>query len=149
MRQWRRHSPYRAVGIYIGGSDRACDQSNLTAGWVRREAGAGWKFFPMYAGPQAAFGELSNPAAQGTRAAADAVTQAQRLGFGPRTPIYYDMEAYPARATGAALRFLSAWTQALHRLNYLLRRLQQFPVGNYRPVPAIRTRRLCHARCHL
>ncbi len=119
MRQWRRHSPYRAVGIYIGGSDRACDQSNLTAGWVRREAGAGWKFFPMYAGPQAAFGELSNPAAQGTRAAADAVTQAQRLGFGPRTPIYYDMEAYPARATGAALRFLSAWTQALHRLNYL------------------------------
>ena len=119
MRQWRRHSPYRAVGIYIGGSDRACDQSNLTAGWVRREASAGWKFFPMYAGPQAAFGELSQPAAQGARAAADAVVQAQRLGFGPRTPIYYDMEAYPARATGAALRFLSAWTMALHRLNYL------------------------------
>lgn len=118
MRQWRRHSPYRAVGIYIGGSDRACDQSNLTAAWVRRAAGAGWKFFPMYAGPQAAFGELSNAAAQGTRAAADAVTQAQRLGFGPRTPIYYDMEAYPARATGAALRFLSAWTTGLHRLNY-------------------------------
>jgi Domain of unknown function (DUF1906) len=119
MRAWRRHSPYRAVGIYIGGSDRACDQSNLTAGWVRRQASAGWKFFPMYAGPQAAFGELSNPAAQGTRAAADAVAQAQRLGFGPRTPIYYDMEAYPARDTGKALRFLSAWTVALHRLNYL------------------------------
>ena len=119
MRQWRRHSPYGAVGIYIGGSDRACDQSNLTAGWVRREAGAGWKFFPMYAGPQAAFGELSDPATQGTRAAVDAVTQAQRLGFGPRTPIYYDMEAYPASDTGAVLRFLSAWTVALHRLNYL------------------------------
>jgi hypothetical protein len=119
MGQWRRHSPYRAVGIYIGGSDRACDQSNLTAAWVRREAAAGWKFFPMYAGPQAAFGELSNPAAQGTRAAADAVAQAQRLGFGPRTPIYYDMEAYPAKDTGAALRFLSAWTTALHRMNYL------------------------------
>ena len=119
MRQWRRHSPYRAVGIYIGGSDRACDQSNLTAGWVRSEAAAGWKFFPMYAGPQAAFGELSNPAAQGARAAADAVAQAQRLGFGPRTPIYYDMEAYPAKDTGAALRFLSSWTAALHRLNYL------------------------------
>jgi len=118
MRQWRRHSPYRAVGIYIGGSDRACDQSNLTAAWVRRAAGSGWKFFPMYAGPQAAFGELSNAAAQGTRAAADAVAQAQRLGFGPRTPIYYDMEAYPARATGPALRFLSAWTTGLHRLNY-------------------------------
>jgi len=119
MRQWRRHSPYRAVGIYIGGSDRACDQSNLTAGWVRSQAAAGWKFFPMYAGPQAAFGELSSPAAQGARAAADAVAQAQRLGFGPRTPIYYDMEAYPAKDTGAALRFLSAWTTALHRMNYL------------------------------
>src|SRR5580658_2643337 len=43
MRAWRRSSPYRAVGIYIGGSDRACDQRNLTAGWVRREAAAGWR----------------------------------------------------------------------------------------------------------
>jgi hypothetical protein len=119
MRAWKRHSPYGAVGIYIGGSDRACDQSNLTAGWVRQQASAGWRFFPMYAGPQAAFGELKSPARQGTRAAADAVTQARKLGFGPRTPLYYDMEAYPAKKTGAALRFLSAWTAALHRLGYL------------------------------
>jgi Domain of unknown function (DUF1906) len=119
MRTWKRHSPYGAVGIYIGGSDRACDQVNLTAAWVRREASAGWRFFPMYAGPQAAFAELNSASRQGTRAAADAVVQAQRLGFGPRTPIYYDMEAYPAKDTGAALRFLSSWTKALHRLGYL------------------------------
>jgi glycoside hydrolase-like protein len=119
MRRWKSRSPYGAVGIYIGGSDRACDQANLTAAWVHREASAGWRFFPMYAGPQAAFGELKSPASQGARAAADAVVQAQRLGFGPRTPIYYDMEAYPARDTGAALRFLSAWTKGLHRLGYL------------------------------
>jgi hypothetical protein len=118
MRAWWRHSPYGAVGIYIGGADRACDQANLSQGWVRREAALGWRFFPMYAGPQAAFGQLKSPAAQGARAAADAVTDARALGFGPRTPIYYDMEAYPARDTGAALRFLSAWTKGLHRLNY-------------------------------
>jgi hypothetical protein len=118
MRAWKRHSPYGAVGIYIGGSDRACDQRNLTASWLRREASAGWRFFPMYAGPQAAFGELKSASSQGIRAAADAVVQAQRLGFGPRTPIYYDMEAYPAKDTGVALRFLSAWTTALHRLGY-------------------------------
>jgi hypothetical protein len=119
MSAWYRHSPYGAVGIYIGGSDRACDQANLTSAWVRRQAAAGWRFIPMYAGPQAAFGELKSPAGQGPRAAADAVAQAQALGFGPRTPIYYDMEAYPARDTGVALRFLSAWTRALHRLGYL------------------------------
>jgi Domain of unknown function (DUF1906) len=118
MRAWWRHSPYGAVGIYIGGSDRACDQANLSAAWVGREAGRGWRFFPMYAGPQAAFGELRSPGAQGARAAADAVVDARSLGFGPRTPIYYDMEAYPAKDTGAALRFLSAWTKGLHRLNY-------------------------------
>jgi hypothetical protein len=119
MRKWMRRSPYGAVGIYIGGSDRACDQRNLTAAWVRQQASLGWRFFPMYAGPQASFGELSSPSSQGVRAAADAVVQAQRLGFGPRTPIYYDMEAYPAKDTGAALRFLSAWTTALHRLGYM------------------------------
>ena len=118
MAAWKKHSPYGAVGIYVGGSDRACGQGNLTAAWVRREASAGWRFFPMYAGPQAAFGELNAPAKQGTKAAADAVTQAQKLGFGPRTPLYYDMESYPAKTTGKALKFLSAWTTALHRLGY-------------------------------
>jgi glycoside hydrolase-like protein len=91
MRAWRRSSPYRAVGIYIGGADRACDQRNLTAGWVRHEARARWHFIPMHVGPQAAFRQITSPVRQ---AAADAVVQARRLGFGPRTPIYYDMEAF-------------------------------------------------------
>jgi len=118
MRAWRLHSPYRAVGIYIGGSDRACDQQNLTPAWVRAEAAAGWRFVPMYVGPQASFSQLSDPARQAPAAAADAVADAQRLGFGPQTPLYYDMEAYPAGETGPALGFLSAWTNALHRLGY-------------------------------
>jgi len=118
MHTWLRRSPYRAIGIYIGGADRACAQANLNPGWVRNEAAAGWHFIPLYAGPQAAFGELHAPASQGAAAARDAAAQARRLGFGPRTPVYYDMEAYRPRVRLAALRFLSAWTIGLHRLGY-------------------------------
>jgi hypothetical protein len=118
MRAWRRHSRYRAVGVYIGGSDRACDQRNLTPRWVRLQAAAGWRFIPMYAGPQASFGQLRSPERQGTDAAVDAVLQAERLGFGPLTPLYYDMEAYPRKDAAAVLTFLSAWTRELHRLGF-------------------------------
>lgn len=118
LKSWLRSSPYRAIGIYIGGADRACAQANLTPAWVRQEAQNGWHFLPLYAGPQAAFGEIRTPAAQGASAAADAVAQAQRLGFGPATPIYYDMEAYPPKVRVAALKFLSAWTAGLHQLGY-------------------------------
>ncbi|MGO8958873.1 MAG: glycoside hydrolase domain-containing protein [Streptosporangiaceae bacterium] len=118
MTAWRRRSPYRAVGIYIGGSNRSCDQANLTPAWVRWEAAAGWRFIPMYVGPQAAFGQLWSPARQGKAAARDAAAQAERLGFGPRTPIYYDMEAYPRTDARRALSFVFAWTAELHRLGY-------------------------------
>lgn len=118
MKAWRAHSPYRAIGVYIGGADRACAQPNLTAAWLRNEAAAGWHFLPLYVGPQAEFGELSAPAKQGRAVASDAVMQAERLGFGPRTPIYYDMESFAPSQTGKALRFLSAWTTRLHTLGY-------------------------------
>jgi len=118
MRAWRRRSPYRAVGIYIGGADRACAQPNLSGRWVRLEARAGWRFIPLYAGPQAAFGEIRAPRRQGQEAALDAAAQARRLGFGPHTPLYYDMEAYQRGSRIRVLRFLSAWTRTLHRLNF-------------------------------
>ncbi len=118
MNSWLHSSPYRAIGIYIGGADRACAQPNLTSAWVRQQAQNGWHFLPLYAGPQAAFGELTAPATQGAAAAADAVAQAQGLGFGPATPIYYDMEAYLPKVRTAALKFLSAWTTGLHKLGY-------------------------------
>ena len=51
MQAWR-HSRYRAVGVYIGGSDLACAQPNLTPSWLRDQAAAGWHFVPMYVGPR-------------------------------------------------------------------------------------------------
>jgi hypothetical protein len=114
MQAWISNSPYRAVGIYIGGSDRACAQPNLTADWVSQQAAAGWHFIPLYVGPQAEWGQIRAAISQGVSAADDAVTRAQELGFGPGTPLYYDMEAYPRSQSGAALQFLSAWTEELH-----------------------------------
>jgi hypothetical protein len=119
MRAWRSNSPYRAIGIYIGGSDEACAQPNLTKSWLTKQAAAGWHFMPMYVGPQAEFGELGkHPGHQGQAAARDAVAQAERLGLGAGTPIYYDMEAYPPGETGKALRFLTAWSSWLQTLGY-------------------------------
>ena len=120
MHAWRADSPYAAIGIHIGGSDAACSQRNLTPAWLRHEAAQGWHFVPLYVGPQAAFGELRrhSSARQGTAAATDAARQARRLGFGPLSPIYYDMEGYPRRQSTRVLRFLSAWTTRLHALGY-------------------------------
>ncbi|HTW03528.1 MAG TPA: DUF1906 domain-containing protein [Streptosporangiaceae bacterium] len=119
MTAWRKDSPYRAIGVYIGGSDRACAQPNLTAGWIRAQAAKGWHFMPMYVGPQAEFGQFGrHPGHQGRAAANDAVVQAERLGFGPGTPLYYDMEAYGPSQRHAALAFLSSWTTRLHVLGY-------------------------------
>ena len=119
MQAWSSHSPYGAVGIYLGGSDLACAQPNLTQSWLSHESAQGWHFIPMYVGPQAAFGELSkSPARQGAAAAADAVNQAKGLGFGPMTPLYYDMEGYQPKQAGSVLAFLSAWTSTLHALRY-------------------------------
>lgn len=118
MRVWRRASRYRAIGIYIGGADRTCAQPNLTRAWLRAEVVAGWRPIPLYAGPQADFGELDAPAQQGRAAAMDAVVQAGRLGFAPRTPLYYDMEGFPPIWNAVALTFMLAWTRELHRLGY-------------------------------
>ncbi len=119
MSAWLAHSSYQAIGIYIGGSDRACAQQNLTAAWVSQEAAAGWHFIPLYVGPQVAFkGEVTDAASQAISAAQDAAVQARTLGFGPGTPIYYDMEAYSPSRSRAALRFFAAWTTELHSLGY-------------------------------
>jgi hypothetical protein len=118
MATWLRLSPYRAVGIYIGGSDRACAQPALTASWVSQQQAAGWHFMPIYVGPQAGFGEINSAASQAVSAAQDAVSQARQLGFAPGTPLYYDMEAYPGTLNGQVLRFLTSWTNELHSLGY-------------------------------
>ena len=121
-------SQYRAIGVYIGGTNMACSQSNLTAAWVSQQSAAGWHLIPTYVGLQAPTNSCGcagitprNAAAQGAAAATDAITQAQALGLGPGNPIYFDMEAYPQGGsnTTAVLTFLASWTTQLHASSYV------------------------------
>ncbi len=122
-------SPYRAVGVYIGGINRACSQPNLTASWVAAQTEAGWHLIPTYVGLQAPTSACSSCAkltssqatAQGAAAALDAVEEAGAVAMGPGSPLYFDMESYSqaSSATAATLAFLEAWTEKLHALGYV------------------------------
>ena len=128
MAAWE-ESPYRAVGVYIGGINRACSQPNLTASWVAAQTEAGWHLIPTYVGLQAPTSACSSCAkltssqatAQGADAALDAVEEAGAVAMGPGSPIYFDMESYSqtSSATAATLAFLEAWTEKLHALGYV------------------------------
>jgi hypothetical protein len=126
MKAWRA-SPYRAVGIYIGGVNRACAQANLTSAWTRTILSEGWHYFPFYVGLQAscvaAFGDATispgRAAAEGTAAANDAVMQAGDLGIPSGTPIIYDMEGYRGGCGAEVTTFLSAWDRELHAKDYV------------------------------
>jgi len=128
MAAWE-DSPYRAIGVYIGGINRACSQPNLTADWVAAQTEAGWHLIPTYVGLQAPTSACSSCAkltssqatAQGAAAAVDAVEEAAAVAMGPGSPIYFDMESYSqtSSASAATLAFLEAWTVKLHSLGYI------------------------------
>jgi hypothetical protein len=129
MDAWWEASPYSAVGIYIGGSNRLCPQPELSAGWVRTQQRRGWHVLALYVGPQASCSgyadrmssDLATAEQQGRAAAGDAVGVARSLGIKPGSTIYYDLEDYdiaPDDCRRAALSFLSGWTEALHSERY-------------------------------
>jgi hypothetical protein len=128
MNAWK-SSPYDAVGVYIGGENRACSQPNLTPEWVAAQTAAGWHLIPTYVGLQAPTSACSSCAklsasqatAQGVAEAEAAVEAASAVAMGPGSPIYFDMESYSrtSSATAATLAFLEAWTKKLHALGYV------------------------------
>ena len=128
MSAWK-ESPYRALGVYIGGLNRGCSQPNLTPEWVGAQTAAGWHLVPTYVGLQAPTSDCSSCAklsasqatAQGVASAEDAVEQAGAVAMGPGSPIYFDMESYSrtSAASAATLAFLEAWTRKLHALGYV------------------------------
>jgi hypothetical protein len=124
-------SPFRSVGIYIGGGNRACaDQPNLNSTWVSIVANEGWHLAPIYVGLQApcAGGNVgptintTYPGVQGALSADDAIRQANIYGLGPGTPIYFDMEAYNSADGFCVLvvrDFVTGWVNELHLHGYV------------------------------
>jgi uncharacterized protein YraI len=129
MQAWMA-SPFRAIGVYVGGQNRTCAQPELTPDWVRAVASLGWRLIPIYKGLQPPCGGKptdskivpSAAAAEGTSAADDASQQVKALGMFRGGAIYYDMEQYSttdSACRSTVLTFLSAWTRELHRLGYV------------------------------
>jgi hypothetical protein len=123
-------SPYRAVGIYFGGVNRACSQPALTEDWVEHQQAAGWHLLPIYLGLQAPCTtsnkkyliDAAQASAQGRAEADAAAAAADGLGLARDSVLIFDMEAYRtgvSSCTGAVLNFLSAWTSRLHDRGYL------------------------------
>jgi Rv2525c-like, glycoside hydrolase-like domain len=126
MRAWR--ARFSAIGIYIGGEDKACAYGYLSRTWVQTVKAMGWSLLPNFVGPQPpcdSFPGRIRPkqaAAQGRVAADHAIADAKMLGIGRGSPIYYDMEAYKrtkGRCVHAVLTFLDAWTRRLNARGYL------------------------------
>jgi hypothetical protein len=119
-------SPYRALGVYIGGVNRACRQPNLTASWVQTVTGMGWSLLPLYVGLQApcvaqsglarVSTSVSSAGSQGRAAADDAAAQAAALGLPSGSPLWFDMEGYhlgDATCSNAVRAFVGAWNGEL------------------------------------
>ena len=118
-------SPYRALGIYLGGVNRACADGHLNSAWVSSTLASGWSLLPLYVGLQApcVSGKLAKissnvttAANQGRAAADDAVSLTTKFGLPGGTPIYFDMEGYSttnASCTKVVQSFVAAWVNEL------------------------------------
>ena len=129
-------SPYRGIGIYLGGPRYApgCKEGNaatLTKEWVGRQAYNGWRFLPLYVGSQAQYKDgqgdyqsdfdtlTTDTAFQlGSTEADDAANLARGLGFPPTSVVYDDMENYDPRYTPLVMAYSQGWTQELHRAGF-------------------------------
>ena len=101
MNTWWYNSSYFWVGIYIGGVNRACPNTNLTSSWVTTVKNQGWAFAPIYVGLQdpcyggSTFSTNTTTAkSEGAGSADNAAATASNLGFGGGAVIYYDLEGF-------------------------------------------------------
>jgi photosystem II stability/assembly factor-like uncharacterized protein len=129
MQTWWNHSPYKAVGIYLGGVSYPswCYTSNLNAAWVSAISQQGWSFIPTWVGLQAPCSgykhrmssKASTAYTQGRTEAKSAFDAATSLGLSSQSVLYYDLEAYaPANDAchSAVKSFINGWVERLHDL---------------------------------
>lgn len=125
MGTWWTYSPYYSIGIYVGGSARACSQPNLTTAWLQSAHGYGYSFYPTWVGPQMSCSGFasrmsSDPTTawwQGMDNANQAVSAMVALGLDGYQVVYYDLEGVYNASTGcrnAAKSFVDGWVYRLH-----------------------------------
>lgn len=128
LQNWIISSPYRAVNLYIGGANRYCPNSALSAFLIAQLNQQGWQFIPTWVGPQAACTsyisrmsyDLATAYSQGVSEANAAINAAYSLGLTlpdeSGAIIYYDLEYYntsdPA-CHSAARAFIAGWSGQL------------------------------------
>jgi hypothetical protein len=133
MREFKQKTPYRYIGIYIGGENHCAPQRAhpLTRQWVSQVEAMRFGFLPIFVGKQAPcvnqsgvsrFSSDPDTARVAAQRAADrAVDDANALGI--RSIIYYDMEAYDttdATCNRAVNAFVNVWSKRLgerHRIS--------------------------------
>ena len=126
MQKWWSGTPWSWVGIYIGGSVRACSQPNLTAAWMNTTYAQGWRYELLWVGPQAPCTTFSHRMSsdtataysQGKAEAVSAYNALIALGFASNalnTPVTYDMEAFPNSSScrAAVKSFMQGWVDQL------------------------------------
>jgi len=138
MDAWRAKSPFRAVGIYISGNSRYCGdayQPNLSPGWVRTNAQRGWRFIPIHVGYQSPCfknseksrvqkkhmsRDIGKARQQAKSDAVETIRALKRLGFGPGSVSYLDIEWYKRtkECDNAVLEFIDQWTEMLRHYGY-------------------------------
>ncbi len=123
--KWWTASPYRFLGVYIGGAARACLQPNLTPSWITHQSATGWRFVNTWVGPQAPCTSYSarfsydkaKAYSRGVAEADRAYAAAAKLGYPvPDVIVYYDLEGFDTtnkRCAAAARALVNGWT---HRL---------------------------------
>ena len=134
LTDWIASSPYRVVGIYLGGENLShCTSSaTLNSTYVAAILTQGWQMIPIWVGPQgvgACSGSCasmsSTPATamtQGATEADSAIAALNAVGIGQGSPIVYDMEAYTRTVTAnvaATSAFIEGWNTELHAKGYI------------------------------
>ncbi|WP_203899796.1 glycoside hydrolase domain-containing protein [Virgisporangium aliadipatigenens] len=120
------NTPFWNMGLYIGGSQYGKGCTRWTPADVATLRGQGWKFLPLWVGPQAPCTSFASrfsadPAtayAQGRDEARAAYQVIVSYGWDTRdAPIIYDLEAFNTADAGclaATQQFISGWVYQMH-----------------------------------
>jgi hypothetical protein len=120
------NTPYWNMGLYLGGSSYGSGCKRWSSSEVSQLRGMGWKFLPLWVGPQApctGFGSrfsstTSTATTQGKNEAIAVSNMMSSLGLDANgAPAIYDLEGFDTTNTGcvnAAKAFINGWVSQLH-----------------------------------